>query len=148
MRKSFVWLTPLALIMSGCTAEEERSKEQTEQMDKVASSCPIMKSRDWQAWVDAVPGAEAQRTLRISGQVDLPTPGYSWSFKEGVADRSATPRQTLMLELTPPDGMVTQVVTTEQIDYSGPALAPSYRAIVITCQGETIAEVTDVSETQ
>ncbi|PQA89039.1 hypothetical protein CW354_03565 [Marinicaulis flavus] len=106
--------------------------------------CPVIDSRDWKAWVNAMPGPGAETTLIVEGAVDMPTPGYTFSWEAGMADRSAVPAQRLHLTATAPDGMVTQVITTENVRYEGPAIAKEYRAAAVMCGDELLAEITDV----
>ncbi|WDI32038.1 hypothetical protein PUV54_02390 [Hyphococcus flavus] len=109
------------------------------------TTCPIVDSRGWKAWVNAMPGPDAQRTLIVMGEVDTPTPGYTFEWSVGVADRSAIPMQRLHLTATPPDGMAAQVITTEEVRYDGPAIAEQYRAVVVMCGEELLADITDVT---
>ena len=71
-------------------------------------TCPVIESRDWIARVSAGTADSGARLL-VTGELDLPTPGYTVTLKEGPADRRMPPAQHLLLELTPPDGMVSQV---------------------------------------
>ncbi len=105
------------------------------------ADCPVIESRNWSAWVNAMPGPDAKLTLHVTGDVDLPTPGYEISWREGMADRSATPVQRLMLTLTPPDGMVTQVITTTPVSYEGPALTKTYGGVIVMCGGAPLATI-------
>lgn len=108
------------------------------------SSCPVIDSRDWAAWVNAMPGPDAVRTLIVTGEVDMPTPGYSIDITLGPADRMMPPGQYLDLSVTPPDGMVAQVVTPMPVRFETPAVYPEYRKIVVRCGGTLLAEITDV----
>ncbi len=109
--------------------------------------CALIDSRDWTAWVDRMPGPDAQPSLHVTGEIDLPTPGYSIAWQVGPADRMNPPAQFLELVLTPPDGLVAQVVTTEPVHYSGPAVYPEYRAIRVRCGDSQVADITEISET-
>lgn len=113
-----------------------------------SSACPVLDSRNWTAWVNAMPGPDAKPTLHVTGDVDMPTPGYAFEWREGMADRSAMPVQRLMLTATPPDGMVAQVLTTETVSYEGPALTTTYGGVIVMCGGEPLAEITDVTVAQ
>lgn len=109
-----------------------------------ASRCAVIESADWNGWINAMPGPGAQRTLHVTGRITLPTPGYGVTLREGPADRSAIPVQQLILELTPPAGMVSQVIVTQEVAYQGPAIAQRYRAVRIMCAGTQLAEITDI----
>ena len=112
------------------------------------AACPVLDSRDWTAWVNAMPGPDMKPTLHVAGEIDLPTPGYTIAWREGMADRSAMPVQRLILTATPPDGMVTQVVTPTPVKYEGPALVTTYGGIIVMCGGESLAEITEVTVAQ
>jgi len=110
-----------------------------------AANCAVRDSRNWTAHINALPDPDAQRILTVNGEVDLPTPGYTITLREGPADRSAQPVQQFALETYAPDGMVAQVITPVQISYSGPALG-AYSRIDIMCNGAAIATISDVFE--
>ncbi len=95
-----------------------------------------------------MPGPGATRELIATGEIVLPTPGYRATLSAGAADRSATPVQQLILDLTPPSGPVAQVLTTESVRYQGPAISMRYRAVRIMCGGQMLAEITDVPVAQ
>ena len=147
-------LPGIALFMlSACSPAENSAEgetaaapeeEITSDMTDIAS-CPVIDSRNWHAWIDAMPGPDSNPALHVSGEVDMPTPGYRFEWREGAADRSATPVQRLMLTATPPDGMVAQVITTEPVRYDGPAIAKLYRGILVMCGGSVLADLPDVS---
>ena len=90
--------------------------------------CPVIESRDWAAWIDAQPGPGAERRLIVTGEVDLPTPGYGVEWRVGPADRRLPPAQYLDLVLTPPSGVVIQVVAPTPVRFETPAVYPQYRA--------------------
>lgn len=113
-----------------------------------ASACAVIANRNWTAHINAMPGPGAQRTLIVSGEVDLPTPGYTIATDLGPADRSATPVQQLIVNTTAPTGIVAQVVTPTPVRYEGPAIAQQYRAVRIMCGGQQLAEITDIVTAQ
>jgi hypothetical protein len=109
-------------------------------------ACPIVQSADWKAWVNRMPGPGATPTLIVEGQVTLPTPGYTIELKLGRADRSMTPVQQLILVATPPAGQVIPTLTPLTARIAAPAIAAKYKAVQIVCNGEVIAQVTDVPD--
>ncbi len=146
---SCIALMALAACAPAETASED-SDEPVVQDDVVvdgvdAAACPVFESRNWHAWVDAMPGPDSRHTLHVSGEVDMPTPGYAFEWRVGAADRSATPVQRLLLTATPPDGMAAQVITTETVRYQGPAIAKLYKGILIMCGARVLADIPDVS---
>jgi hypothetical protein len=106
-----------------------------------ASNCPVIDGRSWSAHINAMPGPNAQRTLIVSGEIDLPTPRYTVSITAGPADRSAIPVQQIVLTANGPGGIVPQVVTTYPVRYDGPAIAQQYRAVRVVCAGRQLAEL-------
>lgn len=108
------------------------------------SSCPVIESRTWAAWVNAMPGPKAANTLIVTGEIVLPTPGYTATLTAGMADRSARPVQQLILTLTPPDGVVAQVLTPTSVRYEGPAISQQYSGVRIMCGGAMLTEIDDV----
>ena len=92
-----------------------------------------------------MPGPDSRHTLHVSGEVDMPTPGYAFEWRVSAADRSATPVQRLLLTATPPDGMAAQVITTETVRYQGPAIAKLYKGILVMCGARVLADIPDVS---
>lgn len=110
------------------------------------AGCPVLESTNWMAWLDMQPGSEP--SLNVSGQVVLPTPGYGITAQVGPLDRRLPPAQRVVLEFAAPDGMVAQVLTTEDVQVSFPALAASYRAVIIVCGDETLAEITEIDTVQ
>ena len=106
-------------------------------------ACAASDSRNWTAHINAMPGPNAERTLIVAGEVDLPSPGYSATLAAGPADRSAVPYQVINLVVTPPaEGtMSAQVITPTAVNYSGPAIAQQYAGVRIVCEGQQLAEV-------
>lgn len=109
-----------------------------------SAECPVIESRAWAAWVNAMPGPGAKAELIATGEIVVPTPGYRATLTAGAADRSATPVQQLILDLTPPSGPVAQVLTTESVRYQGPAISMQYRGVRIMCGGKMLTEIMDV----
>jgi hypothetical protein len=109
-----------------------------------AGACAVIANRAWSAHINAMPGPGAQRTLIVSGEIDLPTPGYTASLDLGPADRSAIPVQQLTVNTAAPTTIVAQVVTPYPVRYEGPAIAEQYRAVRIMCGGEPLAEITEI----
>lgn len=132
------------LTLAACNTDREGAPGEGSYAQKpVAAVCPVIESRGWAAWVDAEPGPDAP-TLHIRGTVVLPTPGYDYTWRVGLADRALPPGQHMHLDFTPPDGFVAQVITTVDVAYVGEAAYPEYRAILVKCGGEKLAEIVDV----
>lgn len=109
-------------------------------------ACPVLDSRDWEAWVNKMPGPGAVATIHVVGKVDVRSGGYTFSWEEGPMDRSAVPALRLKLVPKAPDGMATMAVATEAVKYQAPALSSGYSRVVIGCGGTTLAEITEIMD--
>lgn len=132
-----------ALLMLGACANDVSEEGAPGASDVVAmEACPVRLVGEWEAWVDAEP--PGPRTLHISGQAEAPTPGYEVSWRVGFADRAMPPGQHMYLDVTPPDGMVAQVITPMKLNYEGEAVYPEYRAAIVHCGEDQVIEITPV----
>jgi hypothetical protein len=104
-------------------------------------TCPVLDSRNWTAWT-APDGAG--HMLTIEGEVDMPTPGYALSWREGPADRAMPPGLRVHLDAAPPADLVMQVVTPTPVSYTLKGANPAYRVVYVLCGGEPIGEIADV----
>lgn len=129
---------------AGCAGVEAPADPVEPPKPAPVAACPVIESRDWAAWVNAMPGPGTTKELIATGQIVLPTPGYTVTLTAGMADRSATPTQQLILTATPPAGMVAQVLTTQSVRYQGPAISMQYRAVRIMCGGTMLTEIANV----
>lgn len=105
-------------------------------------SCPVIDSRSWKAWTSGESGAA---TLFLTGEVDLPTPGYAVAMVAGVSDRAMPPGLRVILTATPPEGLVAQVVTPTAVAYEQTGAYPEYRSVTILCGDATLGEIAPVS---
>ncbi len=107
-----------------------------------ASSCPVISSGKWHAWIDRFPGKGINR-LVVVGSVELPSPGYRWRMVKAGGLRGRPPLQELRLELDPPEGIVAQVVT--PVDVRGEAkTAFSNLRVMVSCGGKRLAYFDEV----
>src|SRR5687767_2351316 len=68
-----------------------------------AMRCPITGSRDWKAWINAMPGPDARPKLMVTGTVLVPTGGYQMGFEPFLQLRESYPAQAFAtLRITPP----------------------------------------------
>ena len=143
----------LSLLIAGCTYDsniEANTKDQ-QNIENTAvettdnSVCPVLESRNWHAWIDRATENENEPRLNISGEVDLPTPGYKVEVIPGILDRRQPPAQRFSLFLTPPDGIVIQVITPTKVSYTMPKSLLEYRSIMIYCGEKLLAEIPDVT---
>lgn len=125
-------------------ADEPDAMETTE----VINACAIIDSRNWHAWIDKMPSIDGGMRLHISGEVDMPTPGFTFEWVEGPADRAQPPGLRFKLNTTAPDGIVSQVLTTEMVKYVGETPYPAIRAIYVGCGDTQLTEIVDVTITE
>lgn len=109
--------------------------------EEPAAMCAVIDSRNWKAWT-APDGTGT--TLYVSGEVDLPTPGYAAALRLGATDRAMPPGQIVHLDLTPPEGLVAQVVTATPVELQSPGAYPEYRSVAVLCGGKSIADIAPV----
>ncbi len=151
------WAASLSLgLLAACQASEPAEEAAPEpapaEFDKLtpeaAMECPVLESTGWTAWINRMPGLEDGPTLHVTGDVVLPTPGYTLELVGGIMDRAMPPGLHLKLVVTPPseDEMVLQVLTTETVSYEAEALESGYRVIYVECAGTKLAEITDIED--
>ncbi|HEX9932528.1 MAG TPA: hypothetical protein VGB08_06750 [Allosphingosinicella sp.] len=99
-------------------------------------------TRDWRAWIDAMPGT-GRPGLVVTGTVTTPTGGHRNVLTLGPTLRSEPPQQIVNLEIRTRGDVVTTAVTTEDVRARFPAL-PRYGAIIIRCNGEEVGRVSPV----
>ena len=128
--------------------EDEAPPPPTTTLPGLPGTCAVIESREWHAWVNAMPGPDAKPSLIVTGDIVLPTPGYTAKLTASMADKSARPVQQLILDLTPPSGPVAQVLTPVSVRYDGPAISMQYRGVRIMCGGAMLTEIDDVPVAQ
>lgn len=115
-------------------------------VEEAPDTCDVLESRDWAAWVDMMPGPDMTPTIHVTGKVDVRTGGYTFEWKQGPLDRSATPALRLKLVPKAPDGMATMAITTEEVHWSAPAGGIAYSRVIIGCGPVTLAEIPEITE--
>jgi hypothetical protein len=107
-------------------------------------ACGVLDTRDWEAWINKMPGPGAVATIHVVGKVDVRSGGYTFTWEEGPMDRSAVPALRLKLVPKAPEGMATMAITTEEVKYEAPALSSGYSRVVIGCGSATLGEITEI----
>ncbi|MDD3798348.1 MAG: hypothetical protein PHE36_04125 [Novosphingobium sp.] len=100
-------------------------------------ACP--QTRNWQAWINAMPGPGMVPTLIVMGEADIPA-GMTWRLEPGPTDRMMPPGQRFTLSLVPGDGPVGWQHVRGEIK---PALS-AYGSVIVGCAGKEIARVDEV----
>jgi len=111
-----------------------------------AAECAVLDSRDWEAWIDRMPGPDASPTVHVIGKVDVRSGGYTFNWEVGPMDRSMTPALNLELIPVAPTEPATMAIATEEVHYTGPVAGSSYSRVTITCGGQTLGEITEITD--
>ena len=113
-------------------------------MDPAAGACPITSSRDWGAWVDAMPGPDARPKLMITGTVTVPSGGYRLEFVPNLQIRESFPAQAVAtLVVFPPQGPATQAIETHDLRWEWP-VNQQIGSVTIRCGRDTLATIAPV----
>ena len=105
--------------------------------------CPIVGSQDWTAWVNAMPGPNAQPTLIATGRVTVPTGGYRFAWGDVRVMESYPVQVVAELQVIPPSGAATQAVVTHEMRGQWPMSSP-VGSLEIRCGGQTLARISPV----
>lgn len=107
-----------------------------------ASSCNVSGSRDWTAWINAMPGPDRQPTLIVTGTVETPTGGYRIEFNPTLRQNPADRSQLVATLVGSRAGDVaTQAVTTHQVRGDFPLGLQQARSLSIRCGSTVLAEI-------
>lgn len=108
--------------------------------------CPITASRDWTAWVNAMPAPGARGpALVVSGKVVTSTGGYQVAFERNMQVRRGQPPQAFVtLYVAPPEvPAASQVASTHEVRWEWPLSQP-VGSVVVRCGDKTLAEITNI----
>lgn len=140
MRKIALAMLGLSGIALGACGTTTPAPEQA----MADSECPVIQSENWTAQLMPLPGGEGRYQLVVTGNVTMPTPGFTFAWEQGRLDRSAIPAFELRLLTNAPAGTVAQMLETREVIYAGPAAAARYRSVTITCDGRTLGTVENI----
>lgn len=139
---------PVAVTVEETVTIEEVVEEAAPVAEAEPEACDVLESRDWEAWVNRMPGVGMVPTIHVVGKVDVRTGGYTFEWKEGPTDRSAMPALRLKLVPKAPDGMATMAITTEEVKYEAPVNGLNYSRVIIGCGSTTLGEITEIMDVQ
>ena len=108
-----------------------------------ATSCPIIQSSDWRAWVNAMPGPGSTPTLIVTGKVVVPTGGYRIAWGEPLVMESYPVQVRVELIPTRAQGRFTQALVTKEVRGEWP-MRERVGALTITCGPKTLARIAPV----
>ena len=105
--------------------------------------CPIISSQGWSAWVNSMPGPNAQPSLIVTGRVTVPTGGYRFAWRDMRVMESYPVQIVVELEAIPPYGAATQAVVTQEVRGQWPMNSP-VGSVTIECGGRALARISPV----
>lgn len=126
-----------ALLAGGCATVPAAGEEQI-----ALPVCPS-ESRGWSAWINAMPGPGAQRTLIVTGEVLLPD-GASASLSEGPLDKMMPPGQRIALSIARAE----RAAGWQQVRLELAPAQPAYSSIIVGCGGSEVARIITVDTAQ
>jgi hypothetical protein len=109
-------------------------------------TCPIVSSSDWAAWVNAMPG-EGGPKLIVTGEVTVPTGGYSFQWSAPRVAESYPVQTTVELRPIVPTGMATQALATHQVRGQWPS-EKRVGSVAVVCGGRQLATISPVETAQ
>lgn len=108
-------------------------------------TCPITSSRDWTAWVNAMPGPGARPMLIVTGKVVTGSGGNQVTFDRTLQIRKTYPAQAFAtVTVLPPMGGASQAQVTHDLRGEWPLRQP-IGTVEIRCGNETLANITPVA---
>lgn len=157
-RMTWPGLVLAAALAAGCTASDGNktapaatANETTNEITNLSAAtevaaaavndCAKVKTKDWKAWVDVMPGPGSSPTLHVTGQATTPTSGWKLALNAGALDKSLPPSQHFGFVATAPTGPVQQVITTQEVKAEINNAQPKYKAVVISCGSTGIATI-------
>jgi hypothetical protein len=129
----------------GCHAAENINKQSINSHEK--STCPIIKSDKWHAWIDKATINKQLFRLNIHGEVELPNSGYQITWLRGPMDRMQPPKLSVNIVPQKREGMSLQVLSTMPVTYTLETPIKNFRAVAIYCGGELLTEMVDIQLT-
>lgn len=111
--------------------------------DRPNPDCPIVKSGDWHAHVDNMPGPNDNPRLVVSGNVTVPTGGYKVALRMGQVAESYPVQITVYLDATPPSGMATQALVTHKVRGSWRS-EERVGAVTIRCGSRVLTRLSNI----
>ncbi len=111
--------------------------------DGPTPDCPIVKSNDWQAHVDAMPGPNDNPQLIVSGRVIVPTGGYKLALRMGQVAESYPVQVTVYLDAAPPSGPATQALETHEVRGSWRS-EERVGSVTVRCGSRVIARLSNI----
>lgn len=105
--------------------------------------CGISGSSGWAAWVNAMPGPNAQPKLIVTGKVTVPTGGYRFAWGDMRVMESYPVQVALELRTIPPSGPATQALVTHDVRGEWP-ISPPVGSLTVRCGDLVLVRISPV----
>lgn len=135
MRKAMLAMaaTGLGLILAGCATTSADGAGQD-----ALPVCPT-ETRSWSAWINAMPGPDARRTLIVNGEVLLPD-GAIAKLSAGPLDRMMPPGQRVALSVERAE----RAAGWQQVRLEIAPALPAYGSVIVGCGDSEVARIAPV----
>jgi hypothetical protein len=149
MLKMIFGLSVLSLAGCSNTVQEQSAGQapdvaQVVENRRTESTCPILHSDKWYAWLDKEASKEGQFRLNVSGEITLPNPGFELEWSVGLTDRMRPPGLRLSLVPKSLNQMTIQVLTNVPVKYYMDTPIRQFRHVSIYCGQQQLAQIVDV----
>ena len=128
-----------ALLLAGCTVVPPPVAP--------GAGCAVLSSSDWRAWVNAMPGPGSRPTLVVTGNVTVPTGGYTFAWTDWRVMESYPVQVAAELRPLPPAGPATQALVTHEVRGELP-IDPPVGSVSVRCGGRVLATIAPVETAQ
>ena len=135
-------LAGVALPLAACAAAAGGGPGDMTTEASANAACPA--TRGWVAWVNAMPGPNMVPTLIVEGEVELPA-GTRAVLEQGPLDRMLPPAQRFALRIAPVNAGGDHAGGWRKVRAEVAPAQTSYRAVLIGCNGQALAEITGVT---
>lgn len=122
--------------LAGCTAPQHASAAPS-------GDCPIIKSANWRAWVNAMPGPRGHTPqLIVVGNVTMPSGEWTPRFT-GIRVMESDPVQVVVELDATSSGSGIQVPVEREVRGSWPS-AKAVGSVTVTCRGTTLVRLSPI----
>lgn len=135
-------LAAALLASCGQTATTTTTAENTDTATTAAGDCPVRADRNWHARVNQQPGPDRppNGTLQVTGEVDFPTTGYTWTLTSDDVSGA-----TVHLDLnTVAPAAAGDAITPTEVTFTAPAGAQRYTEITVFCGRGVLETITEI----
>lgn len=128
---------PSALLLAACAPVNAGSAGST--------ACGIIGSTGWAAWVNAMPGPNAQPTLIVTGKVTVPSGATLVGWGDMRVMESYPVQVVAELTAVEPEGVAgTPVVVTRDVRGEWP-ISPPVGSLTVRCGDQVLARIAPVA---